>query len=164
MAKDTIRKTRIKCSTTRVFHTIEIHANGVVLSSGCGNITQEVERITGMLRLGRTPPAAAIGSCAYLAALVLHGCEIIINRPADEEGFIADLGGWREVYIRFEENKLVKAQMKRVRAANRRKRKAAERKVQPVPPLLGTKRLCPLLLSSAHDPTSCPHCAQEIAS
>ena len=119
----TIRKTRIKCSTDGLFHAVEFHKHGSVISSGCNNITQDVERMTAMLRLGKAPSDP--GTCTCLAALVLHGCEIILRRPADEEGVIRDLSGWQAIYTRFEENKLVLQEMKRIRARLRRERKKA---------------------------------------
>jgi hypothetical protein len=110
------RKTRIRCSTDGLFHQIELQSDGTVLDSGT-DITQEVERLAGLLRLGRAPNEPR--SCVCFAALVLQGCEIILNREADEEGYIHDLGGWREIYVRFETNALVEDAMVRARARRR---------------------------------------------
>lgn len=106
-------KTRIKCSTDGTFHTVEFHKDGNVTSSGCPDLKTEAERLASMLRLGKAP--AKPDTCVALAALVLHGCEIILRRPADDDGVIRDLSGWRDIYVRFETNKVVEATMKRVR-------------------------------------------------
>lgn len=115
--------TRIKCSCGEgKFHKVTFE-NGRVISSGCGDVTEESKTISTMMRLGawRGDP----GSCAALGALVLDGCEMILRRPANEDGEVS-IAGWRDIYIRFETVGVVERTMKRARARLRREaRKAA---------------------------------------
>lgn len=134
--KNTIRQTRIKCSTDGQFYRVEFYPDGHVTRTRCGteepeDITPEVQRIAGLLRLGKAP--ADSGTCAALGALVLHGCEIIRNRPADDDGFIRDLSGWRDIYVRFETNKIVEATMKSLRQKALREARAAAKLAAPPP-------------------------------
>lgn len=117
--KNIIRTTRVKCSDG-LFHRVDFHPDGTVLSNGCGDVTQEAARIAGLLRLAKAP--SEVSTCACLAALVLHGCEIILRREPNEDNEVP-ITGWREIYIRFETNKLVEQTMNRWRRKLRKERK-----------------------------------------
>lgn len=125
--KNAIRHARIKCSTDGQFHKVEFHPDGRVTQIRCGtkdtkDITQDVERTAGLLRLGKAP--AACDTCAAFGALVLHGCEVILRRPADDEGIVRDLSGWRDIYVRFESSRLVVDTMNATRKRLRKEGKA----------------------------------------
>lgn len=119
----TVRKSRIKCSKGGRYHVVEIHPDGRVLSHGCGDITRDVNRIAALIRLGKSPPYEMVGSCDCFAALILHGCELLLRRPADDNGYITDLAGWNDIYVRFELNKLVERQVELMRLKIREEEK-----------------------------------------
>jgi hypothetical protein len=106
------QQTRVKCATDGKFHKVEFLPDGRVLDNGT-DITGAAKRMSAMLRLGRAPNNP--GTCTSLAALILCGCETILRRQEDEEGFIRDLSGWREVYVRWESNSVVVDTMSHVR-------------------------------------------------
>lgn len=119
-------QTRIKCSCQGgSFHTVTFHSNGQVVSSWCDNVTDDARRLAAVIRMGKTP--SEYSTCTALAALVLYGCEILLRRPGDEDNVVRNLSGWRDIYIRFETNKVVESTMKRTRA--RLRREAARKKV-----------------------------------
>lgn len=116
-------KTRIKCQHGGT-HTITFHDDGTVTSTGCGDVTAEAKRLSAMVMLGGSASASA-PTCAGLAALVNHGVRLIFSKTGVKNGDELPLGGWRDMYQRFESLKVVEATIKRERRAARKRRKAA---------------------------------------
>lgn len=87
------------------------------------DITEQVQKIARLSSLNTLPPLDG-NDCVLFGVLYTKGCESILGREADDEGFIKSLGIWRDVYIRFESNKLIEKKMKSVRQKLRRKRSA----------------------------------------
>lgn len=123
MRKPKKQQARIKCSCDsegKRHHVV--FDSGRAVSSGCGDVTEEAGCIASMMRLGAW--RGEHGSCAALAALVMHGCEMILRRTGDEEGFVS-IAGWEHIYIRFETLGVVERQMRRTRDRLRRERRKA---------------------------------------
>lgn len=104
------------------YHTVAFHTDGTVTSIGCGDVTVEAERIASVVKLGK---GLATPTCAGVAALVLYGIASIFDQPGVKNGDELDLGGWRNIYQRFESLKVVEATVKRERRAARRRRRAS---------------------------------------
>lgn len=123
MKRKKTETTRIKCSCGEgKFHKVEFLQDGRVVSSGCGDVTQQARTISTMMRLGAWK--GDTGSCAALGALVLDGCEMILRRPGDEDNVVS-IDGWRDIYIRFETIGVVERKMSRVRRRLRKERRDA---------------------------------------
>lgn len=119
-------RTRILCRAQLPggkYHHLTFHNDGTVTSSGCGgvngDITPEVRRLATLASLGKKVNA---NSCVGLAALVLYGIPALFASPG-EDGEDITLGAWRDLYQRFESNKVVQATIKRERRKSRHARK-----------------------------------------
>lgn len=121
-----VLKTRVLCKPDGRFHTVTWLKDGTVHCNRCSDVQERADRIATMLRLGGGGNAEP-SSCAALVALVQHGCEIILKRQANEDGY-QDLDGWREIYVRFETNSAVVRQMKAVRKRLRAEMRSREKR------------------------------------
>jgi hypothetical protein len=118
--------TRVKCSSDGQFHKVTFFGDGTVTKDGV-DITEEAKRFAAMVRLGRAP--GDYGTVVALAALVMTGCEAIMRRPADEYGEVRDLGAWDDIYTRWEQVRIVEAEMEHWK--HRLRREAKKAKVSP---------------------------------
>jgi hypothetical protein len=104
-----VKSSFIKCSAGR--HKFTLHDDGTMCSSGCELHDDEIERLATMIRLGGEPDLQHVESCVGLAALLRHGLDDTIGQGART---IAELGGWRGAYVRWESQQHVVAKVKRL--------------------------------------------------
>lgn len=114
-------KTTINCQLCGTRHSVEFTADGRVLTPR-GDISSDVDQHVAMLRLGGQ---VTHESCIALAALVRHGCHDIYGRPLVTESDHIDLGNWRQIYTRWETNRIVEAQMRKAKRQARLQRRKA---------------------------------------
>ena len=118
--KKKIQKTTILCHGER--HKFELHPDGRIVSSGCGDITEDVKKVSALARMGRPPSDPE--SCTGLGAFLTTGLDAIYRRQNNDMGYI-DLEQWEAVSIRFEDIKIVKEAEKRIQKAIRREKRLA---------------------------------------
>lgn len=126
MKKNT--KTTIQCSLCGCRHSISIEGEQAITPTR-GDVMSEAKRALGAMRLGANIQP---GTCVALVALIVGGCDDIYGHPLVEDSDHIDLGRWREVYIRWETNRLVEQAMRDARAAARRRRREAKADSPPV--------------------------------
>jgi len=107
--KNRPRQTTVTCAESHESHTITFHDDGSVTSTGCEDIETQALRYAAMARLSKRQVTTS--GCAALVALVQHGIPTFLNQP----GPTPDLGAWKNVYVRYETNKLVAAAMDETR-------------------------------------------------
>lgn len=98
-------RTSILCAEHHERHTVTFHPDGTVTSSGCDDVALRAKRLASVARLRRKPIPS--GGCVALVALVQHGIPQLLSQNTFDS--LVDLGAWKDVYIRYETNKVVQA-------------------------------------------------------
>jgi hypothetical protein len=107
-------KTTILCTKTHRRHTVTFNRDGTIVSSGpegCGGMDSNAARVAAMLQLGGHPNT---DGCVGLVALQRYGIPSILNGMPNDEGYMG-LGKWRDLYVRYETNKVIEKTMDDVR-------------------------------------------------
>lgn len=97
-------KTRIQCKEG-AFHVVEFDDDWNLVSATCDDAEKRASRMAAVMSLGGRSRAIKHG-CAALVALLRHG----LSQALDSANFgeDVDFGGWEDIYIRYENNKLTK--------------------------------------------------------
>jgi len=104
-------KTTILCSNRRVRHTVTRHEDGTLTSTGCVDLNEQAARYGILARL-RSQPLPEMG-CVALAALVRCGLPQMLQQKRSDNKI--EYGAWKNIYIRYESNSIVKAAADEVR-------------------------------------------------
>lgn len=109
-----------KSSKKRVSHIMCAHGRHAfavdgeeIHSSGCDICKERLSQIATMVALGGE--IAEPNTCESLAALLAHGLDATIGAGART---VAEMGGWRSTYIRWESNRHVEDAVRRITASS----------------------------------------------
>lgn len=108
-------KTRIQCKGD-AFHQVEFDDDWNLVSATCKDAESRASRMAGVMSLGGRSRAIKKG-CAAIVGLIRYG----LPKSLDSANFgeDVDFGGWEDIYIRYEDNKVTKARLKQLIAAAR---------------------------------------------